>query len=92
MIVEKSVKMANEMDIPVLGLVENMSYYVCPDCGKKHEIFGPSHIEEVAKEFSIDTFAKLPIDPSIAQSIDAGNAEAMKIEHLDPIISKIQNL
>jgi Mrp family chromosome partitioning ATPase len=92
MIVEKSVKMAKEMDIPVLGLVENMSYYVCPDCGKKHEIFGPSHVEEAAKEFEIDTFAKLPIEPAIAQAIDEGRAEGMKIEHLDPIITKITDL
>lgn len=89
MIVEKAVKMAKEMDIPILGLVENMSYYVCPDCGHKHYIFGESHIDEVAKQFDIDTYTQVPIDPNIANKIDNGMAEGMEIEHLEPILNKL---
>lgn len=89
MIVEKAVKMAKEMDVPILGLVENMSYYVCPDCGHKHYIFGQSHIDEVAKQFGIDTYTQVPIDPDIANKIDNGMAEGMEIEHLDPILNKL---
>ena len=63
MIVAKAVKMAQKMDIPILGLVENMSYLECPDCGKKISVFGESHIDEIAKEYSIPVLAKLPIDP-----------------------------
>ncbi len=75
MIVEKAVKMAKLMNIPILGLVENMSYFVCPDCGKKHSIFGQSHVEEMAKQFQIPSFARLPIDPKLAAIVDAGKIE-----------------
>ena len=61
MIVEKAVNMANMMDIPVLGIVENMSYFECPDCGKKHEIFGKSHIDEIAAQHDIKAVAKLSL-------------------------------
>ena len=63
MIVEKAVKMADMMNIPILGIVENMSYFQCPECGKKHSIFGDSHIEEIAAKFNTKVLAKLPIDP-----------------------------
>lgn len=92
MIVEKSVKMAQTMDIPLLGIVENMSYYICPDCGHKHYIFGESHLEDVAKEFGIDTYTQMPIDPLIAKTIDEGKAETLTIDHLDPILNKITSL
>ena len=78
MIVAKAVGMAKMMNIPVLGLVENFSYYECPDCGKRTEIFGKSRIEEVAKEFGIQRFARLPIRPDIAAVCDEG-----MIEHID---------
>ncbi len=65
MIVQKAVKMAKMMNVPILGLVENMSWFMCPDCGKKHSIFGDSHIEEVAKEYDTQVLAKLPIDPEL---------------------------
>lgn len=78
MIVAKAVGMAKMMNIPVLGLVENFSYYECPDCGKRTEIFGKSRIEEVAKEFGIPRFARLPIRPDIAAVCDEG-----MIEHID---------
>ena len=70
-IVEKAVKMAELMDIPVLGIVENMSYFVCPDCGKKHFIFGESRLEELAAAHKIPVTARLPIDPAIPQAADA---------------------
>lgn len=62
MIVDKAVKMAQMMDIPVLGIVENMSYFKCPDCGNVHYIYGKSHVDEKAAEHGIDTVAKLPMD------------------------------
>lgn len=75
MIVEKAVKMANMMNIPILGIVENMSYFKCPDCGKEHKIYGDSHIEEIAKEHGIPVLGKLPINPDIARSVDTGTIE-----------------
>ena len=75
MIVSKAVNMAKMMDIPVLGLVENMSYYECPGCGRRAEIFGPSRAEETAKEFGIPRFARLPIRPDLAKTVDEGMVE-----------------
>lgn len=75
MIVSKAVKMAELMNIPILGLVENMSYFKCPDCGKEHKIFGDSHIDEIAKEYGTRVLAKIPIDPDLAKSVDTGTVE-----------------
>ncbi|MBR4473033.1 MAG: Mrp/NBP35 family ATP-binding protein [Oscillospiraceae bacterium] len=75
MIVSKAVNMAGMMNVPVLGLVENMSYYVCPDCGKRHEIFGESQAERIAAEFDIPYTARIPIDPKITAMVDAGEIE-----------------
>ncbi len=75
MIVEKAVNMAKMMDIPILGLVENMSYVKCPDCGKEIKIFGESKIDEVAKKFGISAVAKMPINPEIAALCDKGEIE-----------------
>ena len=72
MIVEKAVKMANMMKVPVIGIVENMSYFQCPDCGKQHKIFGESHIEEVAAKYAIPTLSQLPMNPKIAAACDKG--------------------
>ena len=77
MIVAKAVNMANMMNVPVLGLVENMSYFKCPDCGKEHAIFGESKVEQIAREFGIEHTARLPIDPVIAAMVDAGEVEAV---------------
>ena len=85
MIVEKAVNMADLMNIPVMGLVENMSYYVCPDCGKKHSIFGESHIDQTAKAFGISDTAKLPIDPQLASWCDQGLIELFEGEWLDAL-------
>ena len=92
MIVEKAVKMAEMMNIPVLALVENMSYFKCPDCGKEHHIFGESHIDAIAKKFSIDTVCRLPIDPTLAAATDKGEIEKADSSLLKPIIDKIEKL
>lgn len=75
MIVSEALNMANMMNIPVLGLVENYSYFQCPDCGKRHEIFGKSNIQKVALEHHVPVLAQVPIDPALAQAVDAGKAE-----------------
>lgn len=89
MIVEKAVNMANMMNVPILGLVENMSYYKCDDCGKEHKIFGESHIDEIAKKYNINVVAKLPIRPEIASAADAGTIEKVDTSDLDNIIESI---
>lgn len=89
MIVGKAVKMAEMMHIPVLGIVENYSYFRCPDCGKNHQIFGKSHLAEVAAEYHLPVLAQLPMDPSVAEKIDAGRAEDLDTEHLEAAIAAI---
>ena len=91
MIVDKAVKMAQMMDIPVLGIVENMSYFKCPDCGNVHYIYGKSHVDEKAAEHGIDTVAKLPMDPQVAAKVDAGCAEDLDVSELSAIAQKIEN-
>lgn len=92
MIVGKAVRMAEMMNIPVLGIVENMSYFKCPDCGKKHKIFGESHIKELAEEYGIDTVAQIPIDPQIASLCDKGMVESVNTDCLSDIVSVIEKL
>ncbi len=89
MIVSKAVKMANMMHIPVLGFVENYSYLECPDCGKKIEVFGKSHLDEVAKTFDLPVLAKLPIDPKVAEAFDNGLMETVPTDNLLGVIDKI---
>ena len=90
MIVAKAVNMANMMNIPVLGIVENMSYFKCSDCGKEHSIFGESKVEQIAKEYGIPKFAKLPIDPVIATMVDAGEVEAVSGEYVAALADFIE--
>ncbi len=92
MIVEKAVNMAKLMNIPVLALVENMSYFLCPDCGKPHAIFGESHAEETAARYGIDLAAKLPINPKLAAACDAGLIELYEGDWLDAVCDKIEAL
>lgn len=92
MIVTKAVKMAEMMDVPVLGLVENMSYFLCPDNGKKYQIFGDSHIDDIAKEHHLDVLAKLPIDPAVAAQCDAGTLETMPFNWMDRIVDRLEKL
>jgi Mrp family chromosome partitioning ATPase len=89
MIVEKAVRMAELMNIPVIGIVENMSYFKCPNCNEEHKIFGDSHIEKVAEEHGLDVLAKLPIDPEIAKTVDKGMIEDVKVDWFDKVIEKI---
>ena len=90
MIVAKAVNMADMMNIPVLGIVENMSYFKCPDCGKEHAIFGESKVEKIAAEHGIEHIARLPIDPVIATMVDAGEVESVSGEHIAPIVDYIE--
>ncbi len=92
MIVGKAVKMAEMMNIPILGIVENMSYFECPDCGKKHSVFGESRIDALAEKYSIDTVSKLPINPKLAQSCDKGMIELFEGDWLSNLADKIESL
>ena len=82
--------MANMMNVPILGLVENMSYYQCPDCGKKHNIFGESHIDEIAERYNTRVLAKLPIDSELARCVDQGRVELFEGNYLDEAAAKIE--
>ena len=92
MIVAKAVNMAGLMKVPVLGLVENMSYFKCPDCGREHAIFGESRAEETAKAFNIGHVARLPVDPAIAAMVDAGEIEAVDGAFIAPMADVVEDL
>jgi len=81
MIVSKAVKMAEIMNVPVLGIIENYSYALCPKCGEKIEIFGSSRVEEVAAEFDLEVLDRIPVDPNLAALCDKGIIELMKDAH-----------
>ena len=83
MIVSKAANMAKMMNVPVLGLVENMSYIKCPDCGKEIKVFGESHIEEVAEKFGYDLLARIPMDSKLAALVDRGMIELMENDYMD---------
>ena len=90
MIVEKAVNMAKMMDVPVLALVENMSYITCPDCGKEIHVFGESHIDEIAQKHGVETVARMPIDPALAAACDAGGTiESFNGAWLDGVLEKL---
>ena len=89
MIVKKAVKMADMMNINVIGAVENMSYVVCPDCGKKIEIYGKSRIEDICRENNIDVYSQIPFDTSIASLCDKGDIESYDGDYVKNIVDKI---
>ena len=89
MVVEKAVKMAQMMNIPIVGIVENMSYMTCPDCGKKLYPFGEGKTEEAAAKYGLPVLAKMPIDPSLAKLVDDGAIETFEGDWLDGVVSKI---
>ena len=89
MIVTKAVKMAEMMHIPVLGLVENYSYFQCPDCGKRHAIFGESHLDQVAQQLAVPILARLPMDPTVAAAFDAGKMETLETNYLADVAEKL---
>ena len=90
MIVEKAVNMADLLHVPVIGLVENMSYFKCPDCGKEHAIFGESKAEALSKHFNIPNAIRLPIDPVISTMVDAGEVESISGELVAPLVDAIE--
>ena len=92
MIVSKAVKMAEMMNIPILGIVENYSYAVCPDCGKKFSIFGESHIEEIAKEHKLPILGQIPINPKLAAACDKGMIELYEGDWLDGAVKAIEKM
>jgi len=92
MIVEKAVKMANSMNIPVLGIVENMSYFECTKCNEKHKIFGESNIEKIAEQYKIDTISKIPINSNLANLCDNGMIELFEGNWLDNMVEKIESI
>ena len=89
MIVAKAVRMAEMMHVPVIGLVENYSYFRCPDCGKCHQIFGKSHLDETAQAYHLPVLARLPIDPAVAEACDAGRVESLDTTELEPALQAI---
>ncbi len=92
MIVSKAINMANKMNVPILGLIENYSYLTCPDCGKKINVFGESHIEEIAGKNGLPVLARLPFNPGLASMIDDGMAEAAECPELDEAAEVISRL
>ena len=91
MIVGKAVGMANMMNIPILGIVENMSYAQCPDCGKKLYLYGESHIDEIAAGYGLKVLGRLPIDPAISASCDRGEIEAVEDKWLSEAVSAVES-
>ena len=92
MIVEKAVKMAQMMNVPILGIVENMSYFMCPNCGEKHHIYGESKIEEIAERFGTKVLARLPIDPDLAKCVDRGMVELYSGDFMENAADELEKL
>ncbi len=91
MIVSKAVKMAELMNVPIIGLIENMSWFVCPECGKEYKIFGESHIEEIAEKHQVNVLTRIPIDPKLAAACDRGMIELFKGDWFDSIGEILEN-
>ena len=92
MIVGKAMQMAKMMNVPILGLVENMSYAVCPDCGKHIQVFGDSHVDEIAAKYALPVLAKMPIDPELSKEADAGMIEMFAGDALDGAAAAVSQL
>ncbi len=92
MIVKKAANMAEKMNVPILGMVENMSYVVCPDCGRTIEVFGKSRIEEVAEEYGVKNIAKIPFDASLASCCDRGLIELFEGDYLNAFFEKLEKI
>ena len=91
-IVEKAVNMANMMNIPILGLVENMSYVKCPDCGKEITIFGKSNLDKIAADFNLPVLARLPMEERVSQAVDAGDIENIEVTEIQNAAAKVEEL
>lgn len=92
MVVAKAVNMAREMDVPVLGLVENYSYVECPCCGEKMQVFGESHIEDTARKFNVPVLGRLPMNPDIAKAVDSGDIESLEGDWLADVTLVLKEL
>lgn len=92
MIVEKAVRMAGMMHIPIVGLVENMAYFRCPDNGREYKIFGESHIQDVAETHGLEVLGRLPVDPSLARASDSGQIEYLEGGYLDLLADRIEKM
>ena len=90
MVVRKAVKMLNQLNIPIFGLVENLSYFVSPETGTQHAIFGPSHAQEIADLACIPAWTRLPIDPQVAIAGDNGQIETVKLAELNDLVKKLE--
>lgn len=91
-IVEKAVKMANMMNIPILGLVENMSYVRCPDCGREISVFGKSNIESIANSFRLPVLARIPTEEATSAAVDSGDIESLDFHYLDDAVETVKKL
>lgn len=91
-IVEKAANMANQMNIPILGLVENMSYVKCPDCGKEIKIFGESNIEGIAKDFNLKVLARIPIEQNMSRTVDNGEIEKLDVPYVDEAAKAVETI
>jgi len=91
-IVEKAVKMANMMNIPILGLVENMSYVRCPDCGREISVFGKSNIESIANSFGLPVLARIPTEEATSAAVDSGDIESLDFHYLDDAAETVKKL
>ncbi|MEA4824968.1 MAG: Mrp/NBP35 family ATP-binding protein [Clostridiaceae bacterium] len=89
MVVSKAVNMANLMNVPIVGLIENMSYFKCPDCGKEYKIFGDSHISEIADAHGLDVLARIPVDPELAKVCDSGTVELFEGDYLGDAVTRL---
>ena len=92
MVVEKAVRMAEMMDVPILGIVENMSYAVCPDCGRKIALFGEGRSQEAAARHGLDLLAEMPIDPKLASLVDEGKIEDFEGDWLSGVADAVEQL
>ena len=92
MIVAKAVNMAKSMNIPIIGIVENMSYVLCPDCGKKIFVFGKSHLEEVAEKYELNVLGHLPLDSHLTKLSDRGMIEDFESEWLEEFAENVKNI
>ena len=90
MIVRKAYYMARQMNVPVLGIIENYSYLECPDCGKKISVFGESHIDEIAAELHLDVLGKMPIDPKLAEMVEAEKFYEVENTYLKDAVEKLK--
>ena len=79
------------MNVPILGIVENMSYAECPDCGRKLHVFGESHVKEIADQYGLLVLSQLPIDPKLTEAVDTGRIEELSFDYLDDAVKIIEN-